>query len=333
MVILFNHASDDDEDPLAVRDAHAADIFQTHRTIAMLMVSGLVIEPILEVWNFVIRVRLNYRFRRNPSPKSWEIPHASENSRRFPKASLMTNDRPQKTVAIVQSNYIPWKGYFDLINQVDDFVFFDDMQYTRRDWRNRNLIKTREGLQWLTIPVDVKGKYLQKIKDTKVSDPSWTMRHLATITHNYASAPHFKIYKDSLTSVYRSVVGELYLSNINRRFVEWICLQLGITTALRWSTDYSLKDGKTERLVDLCESLGATHYLSGPAARDYIDPSLFHEAGIELRFVDYADYPEYPQLFGQFQHGVTVLDLLFNIGPEAPRYMKSFRFSQSGLGL
>src|SRR5438046_4323553 len=97
-----------------------------------------------------------------------------------------------RKAAIVQSNYIPWKGYFDLIRRVDEFILYDDVQYTRRDWRNRNLIKTPQGLRWLTIPVEVKGKYYQSIRDTKIADPVWAASHWQTIVHNYGRAPHVR---------------------------------------------------------------------------------------------------------------------------------------------
>jgi hypothetical protein len=237
--------------------------------------------------------------------------------------SRMTGQGTTKKIAIVQSNYIPWKGYFDLINGVDDFVFYDDMQYTRRDWRNRNMIKTPTGLQWLTIPVDVKGKYLQKIRETQVSDPGWAQQHLSSLAHNYARAPHFKSYRDAIADLYARAASEPLLSRINRMFVEWICGELGIGTRLHWSMDFPLVEGKSERLLGLCVALGATHYVSGPAARDYLDESLFESAGVKVEFIDYGGYPEYSQLHGPFEHGVTILDLLLNVGPDAPKYMKS----------
>jgi len=228
-----------------------------------------------------------------------------------------------KKLAIVQSNYIPWKGYFDLINSVDEFILFDDVQYTRRDWRNRNLIKTPRGLEWLTIPVAAKGQFHQRICDTQISEPQWGGSHWASLVHNYAKAPHFERYQPLLEPLYRS--DERSLSAVNHGFISTICGILGIATRISRSMDYRpLKEGKTERLVDLCRRAGATEYLSGPAARDYIEPAQFEAAGIRLSFFDYAGYPEYPQRFGKFEHGVTVLDLLFNTGPQAPRYMKSF---------
>jgi len=228
-----------------------------------------------------------------------------------------------KKVAIVQSNYIPWKGYFDLINMVDEFVLYDDMQYTRRDWRNRNCIKTPNGLEWLTIPVDVKGKYFQKIRETRVSDPDWAKAHWKTLSHNYAKAACFAELRELFEELYLGCREEL-LSRINLRFIEAVCRILGIRTKLSWSMDYELVDGKTERLVGLCKSTRATHYVSGPSARDYMDERLFEQEGIAVSYIDYAGYPEYAQLHGAFEHGVTILDLIFNQGRNAPRFMKSF---------
>ncbi|NWF70886.1 MAG: WbqC family protein [Chloroflexi bacterium] len=229
-----------------------------------------------------------------------------------------------KSVAILQSNYIPWKGYFDIIHRVDEFILYDDMQYTRRDWRNRNKIKTPQGVQWLTIPVEVKGKYEQKIKDTLVSRSDWAETHWKTLLHNYRKAPHFGDYAGALQGLYEQAGQQPALSGINYLFLKAICGWLGITTRITWSMDYQLAAGKTERLVDLCQQAGAAHYLSGPAARAYIDEALFAAAGIALEFMDYSGYPEYPQLYPPFEHGVSVLDLLFQTGADAPRFMKSF---------
>lgn len=228
-----------------------------------------------------------------------------------------------KRVAIVQSNYIPWKGYFDLINRVDEFILFDDMQYTRRDWRNRNKIKTPQGAQWLTIPVQVKGKYFQAIKETRVQDATWASDHWRTLKHTYGRTRFFDRYAPDLEKLYLGMQEEL-LSRINYQFLQYLCGVLGITTRLTWSMDYRVCEGKTERLVDLCQQAGATEYLSGPAARDYVEAELFERVGIQLSWMDYSGYPEYSQLHPPFDHFVTVLDLLFNEGPDAPRYMLSF---------
>lgn len=223
-------------------------------------------------------------------------------------------------MAIVQSSYIPWKGYFDLIRRSDEFILYDDAQFTKRDWRNRNRIKTPNGPIWLSIPVEVKGKYTQAIKDTRVSDPAWNERHLKTLVANYARAPFYRHYKEAVEELFLECRAPS-LSEINFRFLSRICGMLGIATRLTWSMDYELVPGRTERLVALCRQAGASEYLSGPAARDYIAPALFEQAGITLTFMDYTGYPEYPQLYPPFDHKVSVLDLLFSTGPDARSYL------------
>jgi hypothetical protein len=228
-----------------------------------------------------------------------------------------------KTVTIVQSCYIPWKGYFDLIKEADEFVLFDDRQFTRRDWRNRNRIKTPQGVSWLTVPVEVKGRYLQRIDETRVSDDAWAKKHWRTLEHAYASAPFFTEYRKRFASLYENM-GDDRLSAINRRLLEEVCDVLGIETKFSWSTDYDVEGDRTQRLVELCQAAGADVYLSGPRARAYLEEQLFADAGIAVRYFDYDGYPEYPQLHPPFVHEVTVLDLIFNTGPSAPQYLKSF---------
>ena len=228
-----------------------------------------------------------------------------------------------KKLALVQSNYIPWKGYFDLINLVDEFVLFDDAQYTRRDWRNRNRIKTSSGLGWLTIPVEVKGKYFQRINETVISDPDWSRLHWKTVTHSYSKAPFFHEYRELFENLYRGAV-DRHLSQINHRFIVAICEMLGITTKISWSMNYKLVPGKTARIVNLCEQAGATEYVSGPAAKAYMEEDLFRAKDIAVSYVDYSDYPEYHQLYPPFEHKVSIVDLIFNEGPNASKFMKSF---------
>jgi len=228
-----------------------------------------------------------------------------------------------KKIAILQSNYIPWKGYFDLINMVDEFILYDDMQYTRRDWRNRNKIKTSQGLQWLSIPVEVKGKYFQAIKETKISEADWGKKHWQSIRLNYSKAPYFQDYQEQFESLYLETTTE-YLSEINYAFLKTINAILGIKTPIRWSSDFDLLEGKSERLLGICQDCNATEYVSGPAAKDYLDESLFQEANIDVSWMDYSGYREYHQLYPPFEHGVSVLDLIFNEGPNASRFMKSF---------
>lgn len=228
-----------------------------------------------------------------------------------------------KKIIITQSNYIPWKGYFDSINQVDEFVIYDDMQYTKRDWRNRNKINTPQGLKWLSVPVEVKGKFFQQINETKIVDPNWGKSHWDTIKNNYSKAPFFEEYREQFEALYLDS-NELLLSKVNEVFIRIINEILGINTVIKRSEEFSLVEGKTEKLVDICLKSGATDYYSGPAAKVYMDESLFDNAGINVHYFDYSGYPEYNHLHGDFEHGVTILDLLFCEGKNSINFMKSF---------
>lgn len=232
-----------------------------------------------------------------------------------------------KKIIITQSNYIPWKGYFDGIHLVDELVLYDDMQYTRRDWRNRNQIKTAHGLQWLTVPVEVKGKYHQKINETRISEAGWGHKHWLTLKHNYGRAPYWHVYAEILDHLYHREY--TLLSEVNYAFIEQINTWLGIETKVRWSSEFTLAEDRNERLIQICHQAGATDYYSGPAAKAYMDIDAFHAAGIQVHWLNYSGYPEYPQLYEGFTHGVSVLDLLFQTGPEAVQYLKSFRDPES----
>lgn len=227
----------------------------------------------------------------------------------------------EKRVAIVQSCYIPWKGYFDLIAQVDEFILFDDAQFTRRDWRNRNQIKTKQGLRWLTIPVETKGKFEARIDEVRVGDPAWPKKHWETLRHAYGRAPHFA-EGHWIEEIYTSLETD-QLSVINYRFIRDVCQFLGIKTKLRWSTDYGHSEKtKTARLVELLTAAGATHYLSGPSARAYLELGLLEGNGFEVSFASYDGYPEYEQLNPPFRHQVSILDLIFCVGEKAREYLR-----------
>ncbi len=226
-----------------------------------------------------------------------------------------------KKIAVLQSNYIPWKGYFDMIAAVDELILYDDMQYTRRDWRNRNLIKTPQGVQWLTVPVVVKGRYHQKIRDTEIDGVDWSCAHWKALVQNYRRAPHYREISAWLEPLYFEH-NFTHISQLNRSFIEAICNYLSINTIIKNSWEYKLLDGKTERIAAICEQAQASEYISGPAAKDYIDEKVFFDLGIKLTWFDYSGYSEYPQLWSEFTHGVTILDLLFNCGKDSPKFMR-----------
>ena len=229
-----------------------------------------------------------------------------------------------KKIAILQSNYIPWKGYFDIIGSVDEFIIYDEMQYTKNDWRNRNKIKTTNGLIWLTIPVKIE-KLNQKINETKIADNKWYIKHKNSLQTNYGKATKFKECKDFIFNIYEQASRLDYISEINYTFLNEINKFLKISTKISFSTDYNIGDGKTERLINICKQSNSNIYLSGPSAKNYIDEALFTKNNINLEWFDYIGYKEYEQLYPPFEHGVSILDLIFNTGEDAYKFLKSTR--------
>jgi hypothetical protein len=222
-------------------------------------------------------------------------------------------------VAILQSNYIPWKGYFDIIGSVDLFVFHDDLQYTKGDWRNRNKIKIPKGTEWITVPCGTNEHRL--ICDVELSSADWQRQHWNFIRTHYAKAPHFKRYAPFFENLY---LGQTWtnLSEMNQQVIKAISTELlGMTTRFDDSRAYDLKEAKAERVIELLKKVGATVYLSGSAAKSYLTESAFTAAGIGLEWMDYGGYPEYPQLHPPFEHAVSIIDILFNAGPDAPAFM------------
>jgi len=229
--------------------------------------------------------------------------------------------KANKRVAIVQSNYIPWKGYFNIIKDVDEFVFLDDVQYTRRDWRNRNLIKTKHGLKWLTIPVEVKGNFQIKIKDVYTAGTDWRLQHWNQIKEAYQHSSHFKTIAPFFKELYMGSE-ETNLTKINISFIRLINSLLAVRTQLTESNAFETPEERTERLVYICQSLHATEYISGSAAKDYLNVKMFEEKGIRVVWADYSQFREYTQQHLPFEHGVSVIDLLFNEGQNASFFLK-----------
>jgi hypothetical protein len=229
----------------------------------------------------------------------------------------------KKKIAIIQSSYIPWKGYFDIINSVDEFIIYDDIEYSHGTWRNRNRISTSAGVQWMTIPVNIHGKSRQKINQVTINRTDWSKKHWKTLVQNYSKASFFAEYKDLFEELYLGC-REKRLSRINYRFIKALNGLLGIPTVVRWSDEYKAEGERNDRLVSLCKESNASTYLSGPAAKVYLDRELFRQEGIGIEWVDYSGYAQYSQLHQPFEHGVTILDLIFNMGGDAAKYMKSF---------
>ena len=224
----------------------------------------------------------------------------------------------KKRVAILQSNYIPWKGYFDIIHDTDEFIFHDDIQYTKQDWRNRNRIKTAGGPIWLTIPVGQSEK--RRICDVELPE-GWAEAHWRQIEATYRSAPCFEVYRSFFQDLYCRARWR-YLADFNQHFIRAVSHDLlDLTTRFRDSREFRLLTSKQERVLDILRRVGADTYVSGPAGKNYLDPGRFAQEGIELVWKCYEGYPEYAQHHPPFCHNVTILDLLFHTGRDAPRFI------------
>lgn len=227
-------------------------------------------------------------------------------------------------VAVLQSNYIPWRGYFDIIHDADLFVFYDEVQYTKNDWRNRNRIVTQQGAQWLTVPVY--GSTDKAISEIEIVPGRWGEKHYQALLTNYAKAPYFDRYKSWIKDVYHQ--DWRTLSALNQTLIQTIARDyLEIETRFANSADYPSSGKSSEKLLSLLRSIGATSYVSGPAAQSYMDLDAFSAAGIEVIWKDYHGYPTYPQLGESFDPYVSILDVLFNTGPRAAEMVWKWRLA------
>lgn len=223
-------------------------------------------------------------------------------------------------VGVIQSCYIPWRGYFDFIASVDLFVFHDDLQYTKGDWRNRNRIKTPQGSTWLTVPVCY-HKTSQLICETLInSSTNWRRDHLNQLRANYGKSRYFENVLQILGDI--GEAADLTISQLNIRLIRAICTYLEISTPLILSSELNLEGTKTDRLIHIMNATGGKTYLSGPSAEGYLDKTLFKQHDIKLEYKSY-DYDSYPQLWGEFEGAVTVLDLIANCGPESKKLIGS----------
>jgi hypothetical protein len=225
-------------------------------------------------------------------------------------------------VAVLQSNYLPWKGYFDIINSVDVFVYYDEVQYTKNDWRNRNKLYGKNGEFWLTIPIH-KDAVKQKISEVKIENPAWQEQHFKSIYLTYKRSPFFYQIEPLIHEVYIEKKWEL-LIDIDRYLIEQIAKMVGIQTKFIDSKSYDLQGDRVERLVNLLKQVGATTYLSGPSARNYLADKeyIFTANDIDLVYKSYVGYKEYSQLCSPFLHGVSVIDVLANVNlAEVKQYL------------
>lgn len=227
--------------------------------------------------------------------------------------------------AILQSNYIPWKGVFDMINQVDTFVFLEDVDFTVRDWRTRNRIKTANGAMWLSVPVKKSARGTKIFEIEICQDTNWQLHHYKTICNAYKKASYFDNYHDIIEEIYLTRKWH-NLSEFNIYATKLLAQALNINATFVTSKELNTNGLKDDKLIEICKKVGADFYLSGPAAKNYITPEKFLNANIELAYMDYNHYPEYKQLHGEFDHYVSVLDLLFNCGENSIDFIAMNKF-------
>ncbi len=218
-------------------------------------------------------------------------------------------------VVVLQPSYLPWLGYFDQIERADTFVFYDDVQYDKNSWRNRNRIKTSQGGQWITVPVLTKHRFGANINEIEINNNTpWASKHLKMLAQNYSKGPYFKEYIGLFESIYSREW--MKLADLDIELVESISKVLGINTEFVLSSELNVKGDRLERLMDICLKLGADRYLTGNSAKDYMDEEAFAARGIEVEYQDYR-HPDYPQLYGEFVSHLSIVDLLFNCGPQS----------------
>jgi hypothetical protein len=233
---------------------------------------------------------------------------------------LLTSGIKSMRVTILQPSYLPWLGFFEQMHRSDQFVLYDDVQFTRRDWRNRNRVRVQEGSVWLTVPVIQKNKYEQSLLETKIDNStSWKRKHLETIRSHYSKTPFFDLHFPWCEKVFNSEWD--FLLDLSLETIQYLKEQLKINTPLLRSSELGGTGDKTERLISICKQLGATQYLSGESARNYISEKDFSDQDIELEYQEYQ-HPEYPQRYEGFVPFLSTIDLLFNCGDKSLEFLK-----------
>lgn len=222
-------------------------------------------------------------------------------------------------VSIHQPQYLPWLGYFDKVERSDVFVFLDNVQFKKNEWQNRNKIKTSDGWQWLSVPV-IHG-FTQKISEVEINNTvQWGRKHLMALVTHYSKAPFYKDYIDFFEQAYTQEW--TFLVDINVHVIKYLVDVLGLSDKkFVLASDLESREGSTERLIDICKQLGGDVYLSGKDGAKYMDLEIFKEEGIQVIFQDYK-HPQYDQLYGDFEPFLSIIDLLFNCGPESLSILK-----------
>ena len=232
-----------------------------------------------------------------------------------------------KRVTLLQSNYLPWRGYFDFMAKSDEFIVYDSCQYTVNDWRNRNQVKTHDGVRWITVPVITKDRFGQRITEAEVVDHKWVKTHLGTLTASLNKTRHGKEALELLAECYTASASTRWLHEINVNFLQAVHTRFGFGCRLTDDSEYdvdSLTDlSASAKVAELVGRAGATRYLTGPRGLEYLDPADFSDRHIAIDVLDYSTLAPYPQIYGDFVDHLSVVDLLANAGPEAATYLTS----------
>jgi hypothetical protein len=231
------------------------------------------------------------------------------------KAANSAEPEKMKRLAIIQSSYIPWKGFFDFISRCDAYIIYDSAAFSKGHWHNRNKIKRDRGSPWLTIPVKTADRLGQPLDEVTVVE-GWAERHWDIIAQSYEGSTYFEAEGGELKTLFESLAREPLLTKINEGFLQWLSQKLGLKTQILRDRSFSFSGDRTERLVQLCKMVGATNYLSGPSAKEYLDVQQMEEAAVTVEWMTYGPYRAYPQPHGDFVHEVSVLDTLLCTGPE-----------------
>ena len=241
----------------------------------------------------------------------------------------VTRDRSGRTAVVLQPSYLPWRGYFDLVDRADVFVFYDDVQYDKHGWRNRNRVKTANGVSWLTVPVHAQGAVEGGTPIAQIAIDhrrDWVRAHAETLRHAYRRQPFYARYAPLVTSILEQ--RHERLADLTIELTVALARELGCATEFVRSSELPLHGRKTDRLIDLLERIGATHYVSGPSASAYIEPDRFAAAGITLEYAAY-DYPAYAQPHPPFDPAVSIVDTLFALGPATIENIRARRGAEA----
>ena len=218
-----------------------------------------------------------------------------------------------RTLAILQPGYLPWLGFFDQMQRCDVFIYYDDVQFDKHGWRNRNRVKAPDGTaHWLTVPVLHSGRNWPRILDVEIDNRGpWARKHVSTLRHWYRRAPFVEDYLPAIEEVLGR--GWTRLVDLDLALTDLIGGALGLRRQTLRASSLGISGKRSERLVEFCRHVGATRYLSGNAAKDYLDTDLFARHGVEVEWQDYV-HPTYPQQHGAFVSNLSIVDLLFNCG-------------------